>query len=377
MMNTDYYELLQVERTADEKAIKSAYRRLAMECHPDRNPGCKDSEARFKAISQAYDCLKDPKKRAAYDRFGHAAFQNGGAGGFSGAQDFGSFSDIFENIFGEFMHGQQGQRSSVRRGSDLRYDLEIGLEDAYNGKAVELKIDTTVACEPCGGSGAKPGTSARSCTMCEGRGQVRARQGFFVIEQTCPSCHGLGEVIADPCPSCRGEGRAEKHKSLQVNIPAGVDEGTRIRLSGEGEAGARGGPPGDLYIFIHLARHPIFQREGTTLFARCPVSITTAALGGTIEVPGLDRKRHEIRIPAGIQSGKQIRQRGAGMPILNGRGYGDMVIQVEVETPTRLSARQKELLEEFRKTETGDECPASSGFFKKLKGMWEEWTDVA
>lgn len=373
MLDTDYYELLQVERTADERTIKSAYRRLAMECHPDRNPGCQASENRFKAISQAYDCLRDPQKRAAYDRFGHAAFQNGGMGG---AQDFGSFSDIFENIFGEFMHGGQGgQRSNVRRGSDLRYDLEISLEDAYSGKTVELAVDTTVACETCSGSGAKAGTSARTCNLCAGRGQVRANQGFFVVERTCPSCHGLGEVISDPCPSCRGEGRAEKRRSLQVNIPAGVDEGTRIRLSGEGEAGARGGPPGDLYIFIHLARHSLFQREGTVLFARCPVSFTTAALGGTIEVPGLDRKKHSIKIPPGIQSGKQLRQRGAGMPVLNGRGHGDMVIQVEVETPTRLSGKQKELLEEFRATETGDECPASSGFFKKLKTMWEGVTD--
>ncbi|MDQ3139569.1 MAG: molecular chaperone DnaJ [Pseudomonadota bacterium] len=370
MLNSDFYELLEVDRAADDRTIKSAYRRLAMECHPDRNGGCTDSEAKFKAISQAYDCLKDPQKRAAYDRFGHAAFQNGGNGG-GGAQDFGSFSDIFENIFGEFMGGGQGrQAGSVRRGSDLRYDLEIGLEDAYAGKPVDLKIETTVACEPCSGSGAKPGTSARTCNTCGGHGQVRAQQGFFVVERTCPTCQGLGEVIADPCPACRGQGRTEKQKSLQVNIPAGVDEGTRIRLSGEGEAGARGGPAGDLYIFIHLARHAVFQREGTTLFARCPISITTAALGGCIEVPGLDRQKHAIKIPAGIQSGKQIRQRGAGMPVLNGRGHGDMVIQVDIETPTRLSARQKELLEEFRATETGDECPASAGFFKKLKAMF-------
>ncbi len=376
MLNTDYYELLQVERTADERTIKSAYRKLAMECHPDRNPGCKNSEERFKAISQAYDCLKDPQKRAAYDRFGHAAFQNGGFGNGGGAQDFGSFSDIFENIFGEFMNGAQGGRqSNVLRGSDLRYDLEISLEDAFEGKQVELRIDGTVSCEPCGGSGAKPGTAARRCTMCEGRGQVRASQGFFVVERTCPSCRGVGEVIADPCERCRGDGRIEKQKSLEVRIPPGVDEGTRIRLTGEGEAGARGGPSGDLYIFIHIARHALFQREGSTLFARCPVSFTTAALGGTIEVPGLDRSKHEIRIPAGIQSGKQIRQRGAGMPVLNGRGHGDMVIQVEVETPTKLSAKQRELLEEFRATETGDECPASSSFFKKLKGFWEELTD--
>jgi molecular chaperone DnaJ len=375
MVDTDYYELLQVERSADEKTIKTAYRRLAMECHPDRKPGCAESEARFKAISQAYECLKDPQKRAAYDRFGHAAFQNGGGFG-GGAQDFGSFSDIFENIFGEFMGGQGGgRRGNVLRGSDLRYDLEIGLEDAFHGKTVELRVDTAVACEPCSGSGAKPGTGAKTCGMCDGRGQVRARQGFFVVEQTCPTCRGTGQVIADPCASCHGDGRVEKQRVLEVNIPAGVDEGTRIRLAGEGEAGARGGPAGDLYIFVHLARHQIFQRDGTTLFVRCPISFTTAALGGSIEVPGLDRTPHEIRIPAGIQSGKQLRQRGAGMPVLNGRGYGDMVVQIDVETPTHLNAKQKELLEEFRKTETGEECPESSGFFTKLKSMWDELTD--
>ena len=372
MVETDYYQLLQVERGADERTIKSAYRRLAMECHPDRNPGCKDSEARFKKISEAYDCLKDPQKRAAYDRFGHAAFQGGGFGGNGGAQDFGSFSDIFENIFGEFMNGQQAdRRSNALRGSDLRYDLEISLEEAFAGKEVELRVDTTVKCEPCGGSGANPGTSVRSCTMCNGRGQVRAQQGFFVVERTCPTCRGVGEVIADPCERCRGEGRAEKTRSLEVRIPPGVDEGTRIRLAGEGEAGVRGGPNGDLYIFVHLKRHSLFQREGTTLFARCPVSFTTAALGGSIDIPGLDRRKHEVRIPAGIQSGKQLRIRGAGMPVINGRGHGDMVVQVEVETPTRLSSRQKELLEEFRRTETGDECPASQSFFGKLKGLFD------
>jgi len=367
---TDYYQLLQVERTADPATIKSAYRKLAMECHPDRNGGCTQAEAKFKALSEAYECLKDPQKRATYDRFGHAAFKGqNGFGGNGGAQDFGSFADIFDNIFGEFMGGaQQGRgRGNVRRGSDLRYDLEIRLEDAFHGRQVELQVDTTAPCEPCGGAGARTGTSAKSCAMCGGRGQVRARQGFFVVEQTCPQCRGVGETIADPCPSCRGEGRVEKRKSLSVNVPAGVDEGTRIRLSGEGEAGVRGGPPGDLYIFVHLARHPIFQREGTTLFARCPVSFTTAALGGCIEVPGLDKQCHEIKIPAGIQSGKQIRQRGAGMPAMNGRGHGDMVIQVEVETPTRLTARQREILETFRDTETGEECPNSKGFFQKLK----------
>ncbi|MEA3000245.1 MAG: molecular chaperone DnaJ [Sphingomonadales bacterium] len=372
MTETDYYELLQVDRSADERALKSAYRRLAMECHPDRNGGCPEAEKKFKAISEAYDCLKDPQKRAAYDRFGHAAFRNGGFGGNGGAQDFGSFSDIFENIFGEFMNGAQAdRRSNVMRGSDLRYDLEIGLEDAYQGKEVELRLDTSVQCEPCHGSGAKPGTQARTCATCHGRGQVRAQQGFFVVERTCPSCRGVGETIADPCERCRGDGRVEKQRSLTVRIPAGVDEGTRIRLSGEGESGVRGGPSGDLYIFVHLARHAIFQREGNTLFTRCPVSITLAALGGSLEVPGLDRAKHEVRIPPGIQSGKQLRIRGAGMPVLNGRGHGDMVIQVEVETPTKLSAKQRELLEEFRCTETGDECPASKSFLSKLKGLFD------
>jgi molecular chaperone DnaJ len=371
VVETDYYELLQVERSADPGTIKSAYRKLAMECHPDRNGGCTDAEAKFKALSEAYECLKDPQKRAAYDRFGHAAFrgQNGFGGNGGGAQDFGSFADIFDNIFGEFMGAQPGGRArgNVRRGSDLRYDLEIKLEDAYHGRTVELQVDTNAPCAPCAGSGAKPGTAARTCATCGGRGQVRARQGFFVVEQTCPSCRGVGETIADPCPACRGEGRVDKRKSLSVNVPAGVDEGTRIRLSGEGEAGVRGGPAGDLYIFVHLARHAIFQREGTTLFARCPVSFTTAALGGCIEVPGLDKRSHEIKIPAGIQSGKQIRQRGAGMPAMGRNGFGDMVIQVEVETPTKLTAKQREILEQFRDTETGEECPNSKGFFQKLK----------
>lgn len=376
-LDIDFYELLECERTADDKVLKSAYRRLAMQYHPDRNPGDREAEARFKAISEAYDCLKDPQKRAAYDRFGKAAFQNGGGGG-GGAGGFEGFSDIFENIFGEFMGGGRGgggQRSSVRRGADLRYDLEISLEEAYAGKQATVTVDVAASCESCEGTGAKPGTGTQHCKTCGGHGKVRAQQGFFVVERTCPACHGAGQVISDPCGDCRGEGRIEKTKTLDVGIPAGVDDGTRIRLSGEGEAGARGGPPGDLYIFLHLREHALFQRDGTTLFARAPISFTTAALGGTIEVPGLDKARHEIRIPAGIQSGKQIRQRGAGMPVLNGRGHGDLVIQVEVETPTKLSARQKELLEEFRATETGDESPQSSGFFARLKGVWEDLTD--
>jgi molecular chaperone DnaJ len=370
MAETDFYELLQVERTADDKTIKTAYRRLAMECHPDRNPGCKVSEERFKQVSEAYDCLKDPQKRAAYDRFGHAAFRNGGGGGGGHHQQgFEGFSDIFENIFGEFMGGARQRGPSVQRGADLRYDLEISLEEAFHGKTEEIRVDVAGQCTGCEGTGAKPGTVARGCPTCQGHGKVRAQQGFFVVERTCPTCHGRGEVIAEPCGECRGEGRVERSKTLQVKIPGGVDEGTRIRMTGEGEAGARGGPAGDLYIFLHVRPHGLFQREGTTLFARAPISFTTAALGGSITVPGLDGTHHELRIPAGIQSGKQIRQRGAGMPVLNGRGKGDLVIQIDVETPSRLTARQKELLEEFRATETGEECPETTGFFSRLRGM--------
>lgn len=372
---TDFYELLGVQRTADGATLKSAYRKLAMQYHPDKNPGCAESEAKFKAINQAYDCLKDDQKRAAYDRFGHAAFENGGPGGPGGGAGMGGFSDlgdIFETIFGAAGMGGAGARGGRRqqRGADLRYNLEISLEDAFAGKQTQISIEVAASCDACDGSGAKPGTGTKSCGTCNGHGQVRSQQGFFMVERTCPSCHGRGQVIESPCGSCRGEGRVDKRKTLSVNIPAGVDEGTRIRLSGEGECGARGAPAGDLYIFLHLRRHEVFEREGTTLFARAPISITTAALGGTIEVPGLDGKRHEIRIPAGIQSGKQLRQRGAGMPVLNGRGHGDMVIQIDVETPTRLSAKQKELLEAFRETETGEECPQSTGFFAKLKEIW-------
>ena len=372
-MSDDYYELLEVERSADDGVIKSSYRKLAMRWHPDKYPGDSAAEAKFKAISEAYDCLKDPQKRAAYDRYGKAAFQNGGGGG---AQDFGGFSDIFENIFGEFTGGGgRGRQRGPQRGADLRYDLEISLEEAFHGKATEITVEVSAPCEPCSGSGAKPGTGSKQCGTCGGHGKVRSQQGFFVVERPCASCQGRGQVMSDPCSTCRGEGRADKRKTLAVNVPPGVDDGTRIRLSGEGEAGARGAPAGDLYIFLHLTRHSLFQRDGTTLFAKTPISFTTAALGGTITVPGLDRVGHEIRIPAGIQSAKQIRQRGAGMPVLNGRGNGDMVIQIEVETPTKLSSKQKELLEAFRATETGAESPQSAGFFSTLKTMWDDLTE--
>lgn len=369
-IEVDFYELLECSRDADDATIKSSYRKLAMKHHPDRNAGCKDSESQFKAISEAYEVLKDPQKRAAYDRFGHAAFRNGaGQGGGGGAGDFSGFSDIFENIFGEFMGGGRGSggRSQAQRGADLRYDMEISLEDAFHGKSTDITVDVSGVCDPCGGSGARAGTGAKHCTTCAGHGKVRAQQGFFVVERTCPTCHGAGKIIADPCPNCRGEGRVDKTKTLTVNIPPGVDEGTRVRLSGEGEAGARGAPAGDLYIFLHVARHAIFTREGTTLFAAAPISFTTAALGGDIAIAGVDGERHVIRVAPGTQSGREVRQRGAGMPVLQERGRGDLVIRIDVETPTRLSARQRELLEELRSTETGHESQQAAGFFTKMK----------
>ncbi|WP_267386944.1 molecular chaperone DnaJ [Sphingomonas sp. GC_Shp_3] len=369
----DFYELLECERTADDATIKASYRKLAMKYHPDRNAGCKDSEGRFKAISEAYDCLKDPQKRAAYDRFGHAAFKNGGpGGGRGGAQDFGGFSDIFENIFGEFMGGERGGggRSGPRRGADLRYDMEITLEEAFTGRSSEVTVDVSAVCDTCEGSGAKRGTSAKTCTTCAGHGKVRAQQGFFVVERTCPSCHGAGRVISDPCSACHGEGRVEQTKTLTVNVPPGVDEGTRIRLTGEGEAGLRGAPAGDLYIFLHVARHAVFEREGTTLLARAPVSFATAALGGEFSITGPDGETHVLKIPAGTQHGRELRQRGAGMPVLQGRGRGDLVVRVEVETPTKLSARQRELLEELRTLDAGADGSHGGGFFQKVKGAW-------
>lgn len=368
----DFYQLLEVNRDADGGAIKSSYRKLAMKFHPDRNPGDAEAEAKFKAIGEAYDCLKDPQKRAAYDRFGHAAFQQGmGNGGFGGGTggahgDFGDIGDIFETIFGSAFGGG-GNRRQPRRGADLRYDMEITLDDAFHGKSTEIEIEVSQSCDTCEGSGASPGTSERECNLCNGQGKVRAKQGFFVVERPCPTCHGSGAVIEDPCDDCRGEGVVDKVQSLAVEIPAGVDTGTRIRLSGKGEVGPRGAPAGDLYIFVHVRPHAIYQREGTTLGMRVPVSFTTAALGGCVEVPDLDGGTNRLDIPAGIQSGKQLRIRGAGMPVLQGRGRGDLVAELVVETPTKLSKKQKEILEEFRETETGDECPESKGFFDKLK----------
>lgn len=373
-VEVDYYELLEVERGADDATIKSSYRKLAMRYHPDRNPGDAEAEARFKAISEAYDCLKDPQKRAAYDRFGHAAFQNGGpGGGGGGGAGFSDLGDIFETIFGNAFGG--GGRQQARRGADLRYDMEVSLEEAFHGKQAQIEIEVAASCDPCGGSGSEPGTGTRRCNLCGGHGQVRAQQGFFMVERTCPTCHGRGEVIEKPCRKCGGEGRLDQAQKLDVTIPPGVDTGTRIRLGGKGEAGPFGAPPGDLYIFVHVRRHAVFERDGTTLVTRVPITFTTAALGGEIELPGIDGERHSVPIPAGIQSGKQLRRRGAGMPVLQGRGRGDLVMEISVETPTKLTARQKELLRELQDTETGEECPESKGFFDRLKEAWNDLTD--
>jgi len=370
----DYYELLECERTADDGTLKASYRRLAIRWHPDKNPGDGAAEARFKAISEAYDVLKDAQKRAAYDRYGKAGL---GQGGGAGPQGFGGFSDIFEDIFGQFT-GRGRQPSG--RGQDLRYDLEMTFEEAFSGKSASLTMEVAATCTTCDGRGAKPGTTVKPCTTCRGQGKVNLRQGMFMVERACPTCHGAGQVIPDPCDTCHGAGRVERSKNLEVQIPAGVDDGTRIRVAGEGEAGQRGAGSGDLYIFVALKPHAIFKRDGTTLFAQVPVSITTAALGGEIEVPGLDKQAATIKVPAGTQSGKQLRVRGRGMPALsnNGRnhGFGDLVIQVDVETPIKLSKRQRELLEEFQALEVGEgNFPAQSGFFAKIKGMWSELTD--
>jgi molecular chaperone DnaJ len=367
MVEQDYYELLGVQRGADDAAIKAAYRRLAKECHPDRHNGCAQQEARFKAVSEAYDVLKDPQKRAAYDRFGKAAFQNGGNGHDPFAETgFNGFSDIFSTIFGEFMDPRAQQNAA--RGADLRYDLELSLEEAFTGAEKTISVQAMATCDTCDGRGCNTLDRCTStCKTCGGMGKVRAQQGFFVVERGCPTCRGAGEVINDPCRNCHGEGRALTDRKLSVKIPAGVDEGTRIRVAGEGEAGVRGAASGDLYLFVHMKRHPIYAREGTTLVADCPVSFTTAALGGSLRLPGIDGQAVELKIPAGIQSGEQLRHRGSGMSVLNGRGRGDMVARILVETPIRMSAKQKKLLEQFRETETGEECPAAKSFFARAR----------
>jgi molecular chaperone DnaJ len=364
-----YYETLEVERTADDSVLKSSFRKLAMKFHPDRNPGDDTSEVKFKEINEAYEVLKDKDKRAAYDRFGHAAFEQGGPGGGAGfgAGFASSFSDIFEDLFG--MAGQRG-RGGRERGADLRYNMEITLEDAFGGKTAQIEIPVSVTCEACSGIGAKAGTKPKTCSTCGGAGRVRQSQGFFTLERTCPGCQGRGQMIEDACPSCSGQGRVTRERNLSVNIPPGVEDGTRIRLAGEGEAGVRGGPPGDLYIFLSLAQHQLFQRDGADLHCRVPISMVTAALGGEFEVPTIDGGKTKVKVPAGTQSSRRFRIASKGMPVLRSRQMGDMYVQVAVETPQNLTKRQQELLAEFEKLSSGNTQPESVGFFAKVKDLF-------
>ncbi len=367
MSKRDYYEVLGVTRTSTEVELKAAFRKLAMQHHPDRNPGDKDCEHRFKEVNEAYDVLKDGDKRAAYDRFGHAAFEHGGMGAGHGfGADFGStFADIFEGIFG--MGSTRGRGSGRERGSDLRYNMEISLDEAFNGKTAQIRIPTSVTCEACSGSGAKIGTKPKTCATCAGAGKIRHAQGFFTLERTCPTCHGRGQVIDDPCKVCGGGGRVMRERTLSVNIPTGVEDGTRIRLAGEGEAGLRGGPTGDLYIFLEVAQHEFFQRDGADLHCRVPISMINAALGGEFEVPAIDGSKARVKVPAGTQAGHRFRLTGKGMPVLRTKQTGDMYVQVAVETPQNLTKRQRELLAEFEKLSSEETQPESAGFFSRVK----------
>ena len=379
MAKRDYYETLGVSKGASADEIKKGYRAKAKELHPDRNADNPNAEAQFKEVNEAYEVLKDANKKAAYDRYGHAAFENGmgggghPGGGFRGQGDFASaFSDVFDDLFGDFMGrgGQGGGRTRAARGNDLRYNLRISLEEAYNGLQKTINVPSAVSCTSCKGTGAEGGSEPVTCPTCSGMGKVRAQQGFFTVERTCPTCNGMGQTIKNPCKTCHGAGRVEKERSLSVNIPAGVETGTRIRLAGEGEAGMRGGPTGDLYIFIEVTEHRLFQRDGTNLYCRVPVSMVDASLGGDIEVPTIDGGRSRVKIPEGSQSGRQMRLRGKGMPALRGGNHGDMFIELSVETPVKLTSKQKELLREFDKL-SAENNPQSSSFFSAVKGFWD------
>lgn len=367
MSKRDYYDVLGVQRGAGDSDLKGAYRKLAMKHHPDRNPGDKHCEQRFKEINEAYEVLKDPDKRAAYDRYGHAAFEQGMGGGPAGfGADFAStFADIFDDFFG--MGRRQGRGTGRERGADLRYNMEITLEESYHGKAAEVRIPTSMTCEVCSGTGAKSGTKPKPCPTCGGYGRVRHAQGFFTLERTCLACQGRGQVIDDPCQACAGAGRVTRERTLSVNIPPGVEDGTRIRLAGEGEAGVRGGPAGDLYIFLSLGPHELFQRDGADLHCRVPISMVTATIGGEFEVPTIDGSKTRVKVPEGTQSGKRFRLAGKGMPVLRSKQAGDMYVQAVVETPQKLTKRQRELLMEFDKLSSTDTQPESSGFFGRVK----------
>lgn len=386
MANQDYYDLLGVKKDASADEIKKAYRKQAMKYHPDQNKDDKEAEAKFKEVNHAYDVLKDEQKRAAYDRYGHSAFEQGGFGnagarGGGGASDFGfgagGFSDIFEEMFGDMMGGGRGAqgRGGATRGSDLQYTLDISLKDAYTGTEKTIRVPTWESCDTCGGDGAKPGTKPEMCGSCNGIGRVRAQQGFFTVERTCPTCGGAGKVIKEKCNACAGQGRMRTSKTLKVNIPAGIDHGRRIRLAGEGEAGLKGGPSGDLYVLVNIKAHKFFQREGADLHCRVPVAMTTAALGGSIEVPTIDGGKAEVKIPAGTQTGQQFRLRGKGMSILRSGSRGDAYIEIFVETPVNLSSKQKDLLKQFVGKDPSQNSPESAGFFKKVKEFWDDLTD--
>lgn len=381
MSKRDYYDVLGLSKGASADEIKKAYRRKAKELHPDRNADNPDAEAQFKEANEAHDVLKDAEKKAAYDRFGHAAFEGGMGGGggprpgqgFGGGGDFSSaFSDVFEDLFGDFVGGgaQRGGGRRASRGSDLRYNLRISLEEAYNGMQKTINVPTSVSCSSCDGTGAEGGVEPATCPTCSGMGKVRAQQGFFTVERTCPTCQGIGQIIKNKCKVCQGTGRVEKDRALSVNIPSGVETGTRIRLAGEGEAGLRGGPPGDLYIFVEVSTHELFERDGVNLYCRVPVSMSKAALGGSIEVPTIDGGRSRVQIPSGSQSGRQMRLRSKGMPALRGPGTGDMFIELAVETPVNLTSRQKELLREFDEL-SEDNHPESKSFFSSVKSFWD------
>ena len=374
MAKRDYYDVLGVKKNSNADQIKSAYRKLAVKYHPDKNKGDKAAEEKFKEASEAYHVLSNSERKQNYDNFGHAAFENG-AGGRSGFSNFdfsSSFSDIFEDFFGEGFGGR-GRRSrrTNNRGSDLRYDLSISLEEAFLGKKQDIKFSTSDKCDTCNGSGSKPGHDVGSCSICGGHGQVRSSQGFFTVQQTCPQCSGSGEEITNPCNSCNGQGKKQTSKRLSVTIPKGVDDGTRIRLAGKGEAGSSGGGSGDLYLFINVDSHDLFKRSEQNLFFECPISIADAALGTDIKIPTIDGGKAKIKIPAGTQSGKQFRLKEKGMPLMRGGGYGDLYVQVNTEVPVSLNREQKDLLEKFREIENEKSNPSIKKFFKKAKSFWK------
>jgi molecular chaperone DnaJ len=380
-MKRDYYETLGVEKGADADALKKAFRKKAMEFHPDRNPGDTAAEAKFKEVNEAYDVLKDEQKRAAYDRFGHAAFENGhgGGGGFrnGGGFDASGFADIFDEMFGDFMGRRGGGGQARGRGSDLRFNMEITLEEAFHGKQTTIRVPSSIQCDDCHGTGGEKGAQPVTCPACHGHGKVRATQGFFTIERTCQHCGGAGKVIEKPCKTCHGSGRTAKEKTLQVNVPAGVEEGTRIRLAGEGEVGMMGAPAGDLYIFLSIKPHRLFERDGANIHCRVPIAMTTAALGGHIEIPTVDGGRAKVTVPHGAQTGQQFRLKGKGMSVLRSQSRGDMYVELVVETPVNLSKKQKELLSQFEAEgkKHGNHSPQSEGFFARVKEFFDSSKD--